>query len=653
MVLRIDCCIFFKFTTMKTIIGSLVMVFVLNYCAIAQNQGMGIMHCSHGKSSANKHAIVQKSTYANYDVKHLKFELFIDPAGDTISGSVTTLFEVRQPLTSLEMELSTVYTIDSVLYQQTQISFTHEIPFFLTIQFPGELATGTLTSIEIYYKGVPPTDQGLGSVGRLDHQGVPSLWTLSEPYGSRDWWPGKNDLTDKVDSVDLIIHTPDLYRVASNGVLIKDSIYGSTRLNHWKHNYPIVPYLIAVAVTNYVVYTDTVYVESVPIPIVNYVYPEDLEEIQAYTEVTIPLMELYSNKFTTYPFIEEKYGHAQFGRGGGMEHQTMSFMGRYDFEIIAHELAHQWFGNMVTLNSWHDIWLNEGFATYLTGLAYEAWFYDLYWMPWKQWNIEVITSRPDGSVYVPDTNNISRIFDSRLSYSKGALVLHMMRWVIGDEAFFAACRNYLTDANLQYGFASTEQLKSHMEATSGKDLTGFFDDWYYGQGHPSYNLSLISGVDGKYSAILSQITSHESVDFFEMPVPVKFSGAMRDTIVVFDHQTNHQQFEFVPGFEIQEVVIDPELWLVSNNNEVSLDLEEVLSQRKVMVIPNPTNDYIRLVISDKAQSLIISDTYGRIILKVDGFDESKLIDVRALAQGLYHILVKGNNFTGTATFIKQ
>ncbi len=606
--------------------------------------GIGVDNCSKAHISSNQNLVTRyPESMATYDLKHLTMELNIDPAVVFLSGSVSTLFKVRDNVSSIEMELVTDYVIDSIVYNNLTLTYEHLAPWNLIIHFPTTLQTGNLEEVTIYYHGVPSSAQGFGSVGFVDHNGTPSMWTLSEPYGARDWWPGKNDLTDKIDSLDVIVKCPQQYRAASNGLLVSDNVNNGIRTNHWKHKYPIAAYLIAVAVTDYAVYTDTSYSLGEMVPILNYVYPENLQITQQDTKNLIPVMPLYSDLFIQYPFINEKYGHAQFGWGGGMEHQTMSFMGVFHYEIMAHELAHQWFGDMVTTNSWHDIWLNEGFATYLTGLSYEHLFDGIYWPVWKEWNLESVVSQPGGSVYVTDTLNINRIFSSRLSYSKGALVLHSLRWVIGDDAFFQACIDYLNDSVAQYGFGSTDLLKEHMESTSGKDLTEFFNDWYYGEGYPSYTLSLSTNDNTGYVVSLSQITSHSSVDFFEMPVPIKFSGQGKDTIIVFDNTSNNQQFTINPGFVIQQATIDPDQWIISANNQILLDTAEPVVLTRMKVFPNPATDKIRIDAGQRKGDIIISDIAGKTISRISNLIEPNVIDISNLRAGIYYVRITGDS----------
>jgi aminopeptidase N len=292
-----------------------------------------------------------------------------------------------------------------------------------------------------------------------------------------------------------------------------------------------------------------------------------------------------------YPYANEKYGHAQFGWGGGMEHQTMSFMNNFSFGLIAHELAHQWFGDYITLGSWQDIWLNEGFATYMTGLAHENLEDGFWWPVWKSQIVKQVTSQPGGSVFVKDTTSIGTIFNGRLSYSKGAYILHMLRWVLGDENFFKGIQNYFNDPEIANGFARNDQFVKHMEITGDTSLTGFFNDWYYGEGFPIYSAQFAPAKKGVLKIILSQTTSHNSVDFFEMPVPVRlYSFGKTDSLDIrLENTVNNQAFFVQVDFQVAELKIDPDYWLISKTAEI-VKVQAIPSLNEMVIYPNPFTD---------------------------------------------------------------
>jgi hypothetical protein len=533
----------------------------------------------------------------NYDLKYHRMEWMIDPGEYFIAGTVTTYFvPIEDDFNEISFDLATVLDVSEVLYHGQTLNFQQLSGNQLKISLPNPLSQGQLDSVSITYEGEPPSS-GFGSFGQGTHNGVPALWTLSEPYGAKDWWPCKQDLVDKIDSIDVYVRTPDAYRAASNGLLVGEWAEGNDKVYHWKHRYPIPAYLIAIAVTNYEVYSDFVQVDGGDdIEVLNYVFPEDLNYAQNSTGATVACMELFNDLYGLYPFAEEKYGHAQFGWGGGMEHQTMSFMGGFSHGLQAHELAHQWFGDKVTCGSWADIWLNEGFATYSEGLTYNYGLTSYNFKNWVKSKIDHVTSQPDGSVYVYDTTNVGRIFSGRLSYSKGAMLLHMLRWKLGDDDYFQALRNYLNDPELAFGYARTNDLQYHLEAVSGQDLNEFFDDWLYGEGYPSYTITWGQDELNKVYVEIAQTTSHSSVDFFEMPVPILFEGIFEDSLVVLNNTAFGQGFQFDLPFEINKVTFDPDYWIVSKGNTVQevfvssnekLDVSETLQ-----LFPNPAKDQL-------------------------------------------------------------
>jgi aminopeptidase N len=524
----------------------------------------------------------------NYDLKYHRFFLFADPARKYISGSVTSFFVATQSgMNSIQFELYTTMLADSAFYHGAKRKVTHT-GNVITIPFDTAISAGVLDSVTVYYHG-NPTTSGFGSFASETHNGTPVMWTLSEPYGASDWWPSKNDLTDKIDSIDMFVVTPKGNHVAGNGLLLSETAYDANSvLAHWKHRYPIASYLIAIASTNYARFSDYYVTGSDSLKVLNYVYPEDSARLRYGAGTVVQSIALFEKLFAPYPFRAEKYGHAEFGWGGGMEHQTMTFLGNgaFNADIISHELAHQWFGDMITCGSWHDIWLNEGFATYCAGLRYQ-YLEPEHWMSWKLSSIANACSAPSGSVYCDDTTDVGRIFNGALSYNKGAMLLHMLRWIMGDDAFFKGMKSYVNDPKLRHGFARTSDLKEHMETASGRDLTRFFADWFYGKGFPSYTLDVAQSENDQTSVVINQTQSDISVKFFEMPVPVKFFGEGRDTVIVFDNSFSGQLLIVNPGFKIDSSKFDPDLCLVSSKNKINQ-----LAGTSLMLMPNPAGDFL-------------------------------------------------------------
>lgn len=605
-----------------------------------------VVSCSHSKQQLHGVGMAgASSSFAgkNIDIKYHRMDWNIDPSINYISGSVFTIFETIEPnVKEINFELDNTMTVDSVIFHNQAISFGDSASYLVNIYFPTTLPDNFLDSVQIFYHGTPGLGSGFGAFIQSTHANAPIIWTLSEPYGAREWWPNKNDLSDKIDSLDVFVHTTAGQRVASNGFLFSETQESNGKLFHWKHRHPIATYLVAIAVTNYAVYSDFASINSGVVEVLNYIYPEDSATVVMQTPNVISSIQLYSNLFIDYPFADEKYGHAQFGWGGGMEHQTMSFMGGFSHSLMAHELAHQWFGDMVTCGSWHDIWLNEGFATYLTGLTYENMIGTSYWETWKNQTSSHVMQEPDGSVFVDDTSSVNRIFNSRLSYSKGAYVLHMLRWVCGDSAFFAGVHNYLLDTNLSYGFAHTSDLKTHLESTSGLNLTEFFNDWYYGQGYPMYNVTTHQYSNDSISIVVNQNTSHSSVSFFEMPVPIHLGGNNIDTVVVLNNTYDGQEFIVNVNSIIDLVEFDPDIHLVATasiSTNIGIDIPD--NNTVIRIMPNPTKDNFTIQSKQVLQIVEIMDLNGKLIESYNNINAKKYnISLSEYNNGVYIISIK-------------
>ena len=579
----------------------------------------------------------------NYDLKYERMHWNINPDTLFISGEVTSYFRTTQAsVNKITFDFASAMLVDSVKYHSTIITWSHVSSDTLTIFLPAALAFNQMDSVSVFYHGSPPQGVDFGSFIKDSHNGTPIIWTLSEPYGAKDWWPCKNNLSDKIDSIDIYISTPQQYRSASNGMLVSETIQDTIKTAHWKHRYPIATYLIALAVTNYQTFSNYAHNGADSIQVLNYTYPEDLATAEADAPSVIKPLELFDSLFITYPFVKERYGMTRFNWGGGMEHQTMTFIHDYSYELMTHELAHQWVGDMITTCSWHDIWLNESFATYWTGLSYNFLFNGYYWPFWKQEQIATVITQPAGSVYVTDTTNVNNVFDERLQYSKGAMLLNMLRWTIGDSAFFAGFRNYLTDTNLTYKYACSDDFINHMQNASGKNLTEFFNDWLYGQGYPIYSIQCsFAPFTNDVRVVINQTTSDPSVSFYKMPVPIEFKDATHDTILVFDNTFSGQQFIANAGFRPDTIRFDPNYEIVAKLDTVMLGINEPSSSHLFSMFPNPVTDDLTIDFSGyPLQSAELYDIRGMLIRSVNtnGSQQGTIkIKMADLAKGIYFI----------------
>ncbi len=520
------------------------------------------------------------------DVHYQEMHVEIDPAVNKVAGVITFYFTSRiDQLNRFVVDYQDDLPILFIQRGNTTLTYSRSDDL-ITIDLGKSLLVGEQDTLTISYESEGTLRQEL-------HSGTPVISTDLD-LGVL-WYPGKRDLTDKIDSVDLYVTTPPNQYVAGNGTMEGIEEIDDLWIHHWQHRHPIATtYLLELAITNYTIVEDSVLLrDGTMLPLYHYLYPESVAALSAELTATPDILQFFENHFGPYPFADEKYGHAQYTAGGALEVQTMSFMGFFNFDVIAHEMAHQWFGDNVTFGSWTDIWISEGMAEYLSGLAVEA-LRPTEWNGVKTSKINSITSQPGGSVYVTDTTDLSVIFDGRLTYNKGFYLAHMLRWMVGDTAFFQACRNYLQDHDA--AFARTSDFQEHLEAVSGIALDGFFADWFYGQGYPSYTVSWEQAQD---SVILwiDQVQSDPSVSYFEMPVSIKAYrfGIVADT--VFQHKYEHQRFAMYVGTnQVSQLLFDQDKWILSKGNKVNKLITSIptVVTDSLTIYPNPASDFIEL-----------------------------------------------------------
>ena len=563
---------------MRSIVLVLSLIYILPSCLLAQlfsqpgSMDSSLRAIAEMEKMAYHPAFNQRDAVAdgftvasgNFNVNYYRCEWQVDPAIRYITGKVTCYFTIVSATNNIVLDLSDTLSVDSIFYHGSKPVFQRPGNNGISIQFPAVLPAGQRDSISIYYQGVPRVNVVYVPFVQTTHAGTPVVYTLSEPYGAREWWPCKNGLDDKADSLDIIITHPSGYQASSNGVMVGETIIGAQKTSYWKHRYPVASYLVALAVTNYAVLKDSVTTGNIKLSYVNYAYPEYLGEFAASITDMQTTFNLYGGYFGTFPFVKEKYGFTQWSTGGGMEHQTNSFVNHPSLSLIAHETAHQWFGDKITCGSWQDIWLNEGFATYCQILFNEYLDINIHYITLNNM-CQGIGSIPGGSVWVNDTTSVSRTFDNRLTYNKGAYLLHMLRWKLGDSTFFRGVRRYLNDPLIQYGFARTADLQRNLEQESGQNLASFFNEWFYGQGIPTNKVSWLQDANNLTYVKIDQATSDPSVSFFEMPVPVQFKNSTRDTTVVLNQLHNGQTFIADIGFKADTAIYDPHFWILSTH----------------------------------------------------------------------------------------
>lgn len=524
------------------------------------------------------------------DVTYYLLNLRVWTSPPFLSGSVVMKARcILDTISSLNLDLVNSMTVDSVTAEGLQLSFL-QFPFVLHITLNRPYLRNEMVTVQVFYHGTPfPT--GFGSFEFGNHQGTPWVWSLSEPYGARDWWPCKDHPTDKADSVDIWVTCDAGLTVGSNGRLMEERNNGDgTATTRWAERYPIATYLVSVAITNYARFSNWWrYAPGDSLQILQYVLPEDLSDALAQLPKTVSMLDIFSRVYGLYPFIKEKYGHSEFGSGGAMEHQTMTSTTSFDEVVIAHELSHQWFGDLITCGNWQNLWLNEGFASYSESVYFEQ----MYGVPYY-WSL--ITARMNkaltvsGSLFVQDTTVVRTLFDDRLVYSKGASVLHMLRHVLGDSIFFRSIRSYVSDSRLRYGTAVTEDFRRHCELISGRDLGYFFQEWVYGQNHPrySYRWSAAPAATGYTVDIrIDQVTNTSNPSFFVMPVDLRFSSGTWDTTVVVFDFTNDQSFSIPASHRPQAVALDPDNWILKEVLPPNGELPASFSLNQNF--PNPFN----------------------------------------------------------------
>jgi aminopeptidase N len=529
---------------------------------------------------------------SNYDVQHYHIVLAIDPVSETIAGRVTAAVEATTTAGTLVFDLVDGLTVDTVLVDGTPQTFTHQNDL-ITVTLSSSLSQGEQADVAIMYSGAPDTPNDVirgEDAFNFDTslQGNPVIYTFSAPTFARAWWPCKDVLDDKA-TAHIVVTIPDTLVVASNGVQQQSVPNGDgTKDVTWAETNPIATYLVSLAISNYDVFTHYYrYAPTDSMPVVYYVYPEDRADAEIDFAPTVPMIQFYSGLFGQYPFVDEKYGMAEIGWSGGMEHQTCTSYGvglitgnnRND-DKVAHELSHQWWGDMITCGDWRDVWLNEGFATYCEALWFENTDGRQKYLDYMD-GLRYPFGKPfPGTVYDPDY-----LYDTTV-YDKGAWVLHMLRWVMGDQPFFDAMRAYAADIRFAYRNAVTEEFQEVCEGFYGlrPDLDWFFDQWVYSEGEPAYTYYWKTSDSGAGQRVDIKITQTQSGFVYEMPIEIVLAMPTGDLRVTRWNNSRTQNYSFETLEPVTGVSVDPDGWILGDKT-----VGKTGDLPALAVTPNPFN----------------------------------------------------------------
>lgn len=490
---------------------------------------------------------------SNYDIIYHRISFTVNPAvsGAISNGSVTTYFRTTVAnVTSLQFDLDGAMTVSSATHQGSVITKSHNTTTdILTLTIPNIAVAGTLDSVTVNYSGTPaaPLTSIPSGYNYVTHgASQKAIYTLDEAFTAHYWWPCKESLYDKIDScVDLIVTAPNAYKVAGNGV-VSTQVGATNTITNWKTFYGIATYGINFAVANYAINSSTLVTGGQTLNLYNYLYPED--NVPAYqnsmTDMKNILAMYVAVLGVNYPFLNEQYGMTECtGNWGALEVQSMTFMARgsgtgYSKSTIAHELSHQWFGDMLTTNSWQQIWLNEGFAQYCESVIYPENMLSAASAATSRSNLKASVNTTS-STFVTDTSNADKIFFGTATsqpYEKGAMTLSMLRAWLGDAKFFLALKNYLNAPGLKYKFSSVDSLKKYMQAETSLDMTNFFADWVNKNGKVTYTVKYQYVTKGVYIQLTTQSPTSAGAGYFDMPVPLQIrnSTGLDTTVVVID-----------------------------------------------------------------------------------------------------------------------
>jgi aminopeptidase N len=640
--------------------------------------GDGAMSCAEGKLALEPLLAVpqpQSVASTNIDVTYYHLNLNVNLAVSLLSGSVRTVGTVvGSPMSVLTLDLLDNMTVSGVTLGVAgpALGFTRGANA-LNVTLPGPVSPGGQVDVVVTYSGTPSSG-GFGYFQFGTRSGDLYAWSLSEPYGARNWWPCKDHPSDKADSVRVTVTVPSLYRVGSQGSLVGETVNGGMTTYDWVSHYPISSYLVSVAIGQYVRYLGT-YTRSparatefgpLSMPLDHLVYDDGSTALPFGWSNVADVIDVFEDWFGPYPFASEKYGHSETTFGGGMEHQTMTSLGGNTVGLVAHELGHQWYGDEISPRAWPHLWLNEGFATYS-----EILYYQERAATYPGTAAGLLASRYNtaqgavGTLVLEDTTSVSNMFDFSRVYAKGAVVLNMLRFVVNDDAVFKTImRGYAADPAVQYGVATTADFERVAETVSGLDLTTFFSQWATtGTGYPFYrSFDYWQPSGGGYDVWVTleqfQTLPWSNVNVFETPIEIAVMTTGGEQRFRVDNNQREQVFHFAVAAQPLYVEIDPDHWILRSDILTGVAEKTPSLLAITALAPNPSRNSIAVQFTSGGADRVeleVFDVAGRRVLSRQAASAAgtgaQTIDTSSLAAGVYFLRVRSGGAQASRKFV--
>jgi len=593
-----------------------------------------------------------------YDVNY--YHVDIEVPGDTLQFTASTriLFTALEDIDTLVFELLDEISVENVRFDDDQVNEYEQSGDILYIYPQNQITKASIAGLTIDYHTSEDYNPNSGIYYLYDYTYQQyTTATLSEPFAASGWFPVKQNLRDKADSVTVWITVPLELMAGSNGLLEKITILDENRHRfEWHSEYPTAYYLISISAGNYIDYSFKIPIgdEGDSLLIQNYIYddPEILDNEKDKIDRTADMIYLFNELIGEYPFKEEKYGHCMAAIGGGMEHQTMTTIQNFNFYLVAHELAHQWFGDNVTCGTWQDIWINEGFASYLEYVAIGKLDSDQNAREWMADAHNRAREKYDAGIFLTEAEAKvgNRIFDYGLSYKKGASILHMLRYEVGnDDIFFRIFKEFQDE--FADSVAVADDFLNVTNRITGDDYTWFFDQWYYGKGYPVFNINW-ANINDSLIIESSQTTSNNETSFFKTHLDLQVSFLEgEDTIIKILQDDPFERYSiYLPGI-VTSIIADPDNYVLK-----SIGIYKSLEKTPdVIVSPNPFNNYLMIQFEEpyKDKTIFLTDLKGKLMYQDKFTSQLVKLDLQKISQGIYILGVRMNGKLYSFRVVKQ